>query len=150
MTSDKRVHLVLDSCAVISYFGEFFMGPNTLSSKARMLIEQGFSNDSSVRITIPSLVIVEIYEKWLVTVDKLDFFRKYIFELIMESPNVEIRPLDSETIETFLQIDDGAVNLECHDRLILAVAVLLDGHIVTSDGEIDTYVKKRRVTRGVL
>ena len=63
---------VIDTCCLIAFFDEVFRhtpsyeGSQELSSKTKSIIDQAiFSETTDIRLSIPSIVFVEIYEKWL-------------------------------------------------------------------------------------
>ncbi len=56
--------LVIDSVALISYFSSVFEVKCKISKHAYKLIERAFNKDLFTRISVPSIVFVEIFEKW--------------------------------------------------------------------------------------
>ena len=89
MNSDRL--FVIDTCALIDYFNNVFGVDRTLSQRACRLIEQALTDAPSyVKLSIPSVVFIEIFEKWLTNEEFTAKFRYEVFERIVNSPNVEI------------------------------------------------------------
>jgi len=143
---------VADTNSIISFFSKVFKdAPNyrsspQLSQKANRIIEQAVSSDiSEIRLTIPSIVFVEIYEKWLRTEE---FSRKFFYNVFVplrDSRNIEIRSNDRETLESFIKIDGILKHHDLHDKLILAAAMVLQATLITTDNKIINYVQQQRV-----
>ncbi|NMC63208.1 MAG: hypothetical protein GYA55_08560, partial [SAR324 cluster bacterium] len=91
---------VIDTTSIICYFHDVFQQRDRLSDKARKLLGQAFSTDSgSVKLSIPSIVFVEIYDKWITDEE---FARKFFYEVytpIGQSPNIEVKPIEREVLE---------------------------------------------------
>ncbi|MEI7636578.1 MAG: PIN domain-containing protein [Syntrophus sp. (in: bacteria)] len=142
---------VTDTNSIISYFSDVFDRPNILSFKAKSLIEQALSNPwGSVRLSIPSIVFVEIYEKWFLNEE---FVRKFFYEVytaIDNSANVEIKPIDKEVIENLQQIGGNLLHHDIHDKLIVASAMMLNCPIITTDSAIMEYVKGNQAIPSVI
>jgi PIN domain nuclease of toxin-antitoxin system len=132
---------VTDTNSIIRYFGNVFDIPNTLSVKAKNLIDQALNNPSGiVRLSIPSIVFVEIYEKWLLNEE---FARKFFYEVytaIDNAVNIEIKPIDREVIENLQYIGGNLLHHDLHDKLIVASAMMLNCPIITTDSAIMEYV----------
>ncbi len=141
---------VIDTTSLISYFDYIFGKPSQISDKALTLIRTSFDRESSVRLSIPSIVFVEIFEKWFKSEEFLAKFRAEVFEVISQAPNIEIKPIEQEVLENFIKIQDEDVNLENHDKLILASAMMLECPLITSDPKIIKYVKKHGVIPSVI
>jgi predicted nucleic acid-binding protein len=143
MNSDRR--FVLDTCALIDYFNDVFEVDRILSPRACGLIEQALTNAPSyVKLSIPSVVFVEIFEKWLTNEEFTAKFRYEVFERIVNSPNVEIKPLEQEVIECLLDLGDELRDHDLHDKIILASAKMLNCRLITIDSKIIAYVATRR------
>ena len=151
----EKQRIVIDTTALISYFEFVFNKGSRISNKAKSLIDVAFEFDDKILLTIPSIVFVEIFDKWFrgdSTKDE-EFrakFRAEVFERIRQAPNIEIREIDIEVLENFVLLDDSDINLENHDRLILAAAVALGSSLITSDNKIHTYVEKYKVIPSVI
>lgn len=135
--------------ALISYFSQLFNVPSQISPKGLSYIGKVFQSDSDYLMTIPSVVFVEIFDKWFrgVTPTDEEFRAKFISEIfkpIKSCPNIEIRELDMEVLEQFLHLDDPYINLENRDKIVLASAVVLESPLITSDGKIKEYVEKHK------
>ena len=133
---------VIDTNSIISYFSDVFGQPKVLSSKAERLIAQAICNSSSiVRLSIPSIVFVEIYEKWFINEE---FTQKFFYEVytpIEQSPNIEIKPIEREVLENLNLIGGNLSRHEINDKLIVASAMMLNCPIITTDSEIMKYVQ---------
>ena len=140
---------VLDTNAVISFFDKVFCRSNKyirlqpLSKKVRENIEEAlFSNETHIRLSIPTVVFIEIYEKWLISEEFCRMFFYEVFIPITQSQNVEIRPIDREVLENLLEIGGILKNHDLNDRLILASAIALNAPLITTDKKIIKYIKK--------
>lgn len=134
---------VIDTNSIISFFDAVFKQPIVLSSQTRRLIEQALNNSSSIiRLSIPSIVFVEIYEKWFIDEE---FARKFYYEVytvIKQSPNIEIKPIEREVLENLQRIDGNLLHHDIHDKLIVASAMMLNCPIITTDSKIIRYVEE--------
>jgi PIN domain nuclease of toxin-antitoxin system len=134
---------VIDTCCIIAYFKGVFHEDKEISSKTRELIKNALNQqDGDIKISIPSIVFIEIFEKWLI---HEEFSRKFYYEVyipLKESPNIEIRPLDQEILEMLIKIDGILINHDMHDKIILASAVALDCQLITFDKKIENYVEQ--------
>jgi len=141
---------VMDTNAVISYFKEVFNQPSKISRKAINLINKAFDVESNVRISIPSMAFIEIYDNLLNDEEILKKFRLDVFVKIKEASNFEIKSLEKEVIENILKIKDDYINLENHDKIFLASAMMLKCPLITSDVMITDYVKYYKVIPAVI
>ena len=146
---NKR-YAVLDTNALISYFDSVFKQASRISDEALKLIRHAFQSDSDVVLSIPSVVFIEIYDKWVLGDEFRAMFVSEVLELILQAPNIEIKPIDEEVLENFMYLDDPEVNLENHDRIILASAMMLQWPLITSDSKILKYAKRHRVIPSVI
>lgn len=124
---------VADTTAVISFFDDVFGKGCAISSKGKRLIDQALRDPSQVRLSIPSIVFVEIFDKWFEDEELAAQIYYEVFCLLDSSPNVEIKPLEKEVIERVLAIQDDEINLESHDKIVLASAATLNCPLITSD-----------------
>lgn len=142
----RRVY-VCDTNAIIFFFGEVFDQSNQLSNRANAIIREGiWGVGGEVRLCVPSVVFIEIYEKWL---RNEEFVRKFYYEVFVplkSSENVEIRGIDRETIECLISIEGPLSNHEMHDKLVLAAAMSLECELITSDPVIIRHVE---ITRAI-
>ena len=85
------------------------------------------------KFSIPSIVFIEIYEKWLCS---NEFCRRVyydVFEPLRKSHNIEIRETDKEVLHSLIIINPFLQNHDLHDKLILASALTLEASLITSD-----------------
>jgi hypothetical protein len=70
-----------------------------------------------------------------------------VYEKIKSRENIEIKPLEKEVLLNFIRIEtiDSTINLENHDKQILASAMMLNCGLITSDRKIISYVSKNNV-----
>jgi len=146
----KTKRYVIDTNALISYHAELFEETPKLSRKALNIIEQGITyshnsyNPNRIILFIPSIVFVEIFEKWFRGTDE-EFRKEFIstvYQPLSNAENIEIREIDREVVEKFMTLSDPEINLENRDRVILASALSLQADIITSDAKISRYVRK--------
>jgi PIN domain nuclease of toxin-antitoxin system len=132
---------VSDTNALIWFFGHVFEQPSKLSTRATRIFEHSLSNDENeTKLIIPSVVFIEIYEKWLMDEE---FSRKFYYEVfcrIKESPNIEIKPIEREVIEVLQSIGGVLLDHDIHDKIILASAMMLYCPLITHDRDITEYV----------
>lgn len=143
MVYDDKKRFVVDTVAITSYFAEIFDQKQQISSKGLEWIKNAFAHPYSYIMIVPSIVFVEIFDNWFKPYHGLDEFRaKFTAEVIhpiLQAPNIEIREIDTEIMETFLRLGDSSNRLENRDRIILASAVTLQTPLVTSDPKIIQY-----------
>lgn len=136
---------VLDTNSLISYFSDIFDIASSVSSHAIGIIHRAFVDDPLVRLSIPSVVFVEIFEKWFTSEEFCRKFLVEVFHPIRSAPTIEIKSIDQEVLENFITLDDRVVNLENHDKIILACAMMLNCPLITCDPKMIEYVEKHRV-----
>jgi len=142
---------VSDTNALISYFNTVFEVEPILSKKATVIFDCAFatSNDN-IKLSIPSIVFVEIFEKWFVSEE---FVRKFYYEVytpIIGSPNIEIKPIDQEVLENLIRIRGSLSKHEINDKLILASAMMLNCPLITVDQNIISFVKENDVLPSIV
>ena len=85
---------VIDTNTIIRYFHEVFHEDMKVSSRILTIVQTALSPyEGNIKISIPSIVFVEIFEKWL---RNEEFSKKFYYEVflpIKESPNIEIKPI---------------------------------------------------------
>lgn len=137
---------VIDTNALIYYYGCLFDQEPRLSKKAMSIISIALdSKANQVRLSIPSIVFVEIFRKWL---RKPEFARRFYYDVFVrcrESPNIEIRPIEREILENLALIRGSLSNHEIHDKIILASAMTLNCPLITLDGAIANFVDETGV-----
>lgn len=136
---------VTDATSLISYYSDVFQKPSQISREALNLIDRALLSDPAIRLSVPSIVFVEIFEKWFKSEEFAAKIRSEVFEPINNASNIEIKPLEQEVLENFIEIKDDHINLENHDKIILASAMMLNCSLITSDSKIIKYVKKYKV-----
>ncbi|WP_414548521.1 PIN domain-containing protein [Anabaena sp. CCY 0017] len=130
---------MIDTVALISYFAHIFNVPSKISQKGLSYIDIAFKDyNSKYLIIIPGVVFIEIFDKWFRgnTTENKEFRAKFISEVfnpIKLAPNIEIRELDIEVLESFLDLKDENINLENRDKIVLATAIILNSPLITCD-----------------
>lgn len=145
------VRYVLDTTSLISYFHGVFERPSQISKMSLKIIESAFTEENTILI-IPNIVFVEIFKKWYRSEEWSEKIRYEVYEKVISRPNIEIRPLDLEQLETFLLITDIEPdhNFDNHDKQILACAMMLNCDLITSDRRIIRYNKRKSVVSNIL
>ena len=139
MTSIKRY--VADTNAVISYFNDVFSVQPSVSVVALAIIEKAVNRpELNIRLIIPSIVFVEIYEKWCRNEEILRRIYYDVYKPLTEKPNVELKPVESEVLENLLGIGGVLSGHDLHDKIIVASAMMLECPLITSDQKISQYV----------
>ncbi len=143
----EKIRYVIDTNGLISFFAGVFedtLGFDeslSISQKARNAIQEAvYSLEGGVLLSVPSIVFIEIYEKWL---RSGEFFRKFFYEVftpLKQSPNVEIRAIDQEVLENLLTVDGCLSEHDLHDKLVVASAITLECPIITADRKIIEFV----------
>jgi len=134
---------VTDTNSIISYFHRIFGVPRILSSRACRVIERALiSSPSEVKLSIPSVVFIEIFDKWFVKEEIARKLQYEFFETIKKSPNIEVKPIDQEVLENILKIGDELSSHDMHDKVILASAIMLNCTLITTDVKIIKYVEQ--------
>lgn len=132
---------VADTCSIISFYPEVFPNGNSITQDARDILSKGINDRyANVQISIPSVVFIEIFEKWL---DSEEFVKKFYFDVyypLRENPDVELREIDEEVLSALIKIGGNLSNHEINDKLVLASAIVLNCPLISSDGEIKKYV----------
>jgi PIN domain nuclease of toxin-antitoxin system len=137
---------VIDTVAVISFFHEIFEVAPRLSGEVEKLVERAFSTtEADIKLSIPSVVFVEIFEKWFKGEEFAERFHYDVFERILQSPNIEIKPIEREVLENLLNIGGNLLDHDVHDKIILASAIMLHCPLITTDEKIIQYVKQTEV-----
>ena len=140
---------VADTNAIIRYFKTVFNVSKELSTKAKKIISDSFDDNANIRLSIPSVVFLEIFEKWCRTSEQRSMIYYDVFIPIRDAQNIEIKPIDIEVLENLIYIGGELNDHDIHDKLVLASAMMLDCPLITSDAKIRTYVDKTRIIPGV-
>ncbi len=143
----EKIRYVIDTNGLISFFAGVFEDTTvfdespSISQKARNAIQEAvYSLEGRVLLSVPSIVFIEIYEKWL---RSGEFFRKFFYEVftpLKQSPNVEIRAIDQEVLENLLAVDGCLAEHDLHDKIAVASAMTLECAIITFDEKIIEFV----------
>lgn len=131
---------VIDTHALIWYFQRAFRQPNKNSSFVNGLLDHSLTNEfSPIRIVVPSISLIEIFEKFCTC--EQDARRVYYecFCVLNQSSNVDIRELDWETMQYLIRLDSVLESHEIHDKIIVATAQMLNCCLVTKDPKIWDY-----------
>jgi len=144
---EEKIRYVIDTNGLISFFAEVFddapgfEGSPLISQKTRNTIQEAvFSWEGRVLLSVPSIILIEIYEKWL---RSEEFVRKFFYEVFIplkQSPNVEIRAIDQEVLENLLTVDGCLAGHDLHDKIVVASAMTLECSIITFDHKIKEFV----------
>ncbi|MEN6293836.1 MAG: hypothetical protein ABFD07_17700, partial [Methanobacterium sp.] len=107
---------VIDTNTIINYFHDVFHEDRKVSSQIVKIVQTALSPyEGNIKLSIPSIVFVEIFEKWLLNEE---FSKKFYYEVflpIKESPNIEIKPIDKEVLHEMLDIAGLLKNHDPHD-----------------------------------
>lgn len=149
MIMDERY--VIDTNGIIGFFDRVFEAPSNLSNRAKTLIQRALSGaPQEIKLSIPAVVLVEIFEKWLNSEEMVAKFHYEVFNLLLQSGNIEIKPVEQEVLENMLRIGGILANHEINDKIILASAMMLNCSIITTDTQIREYVEKTHVIPSVI
>jgi len=142
---------VIDTVSFIDYFDNIFGRYGNLSYKARNIIDNAFNAYSGlIKLSIPSVVLVEIYEKWFSDEEFAAKFYYEVYSLIKTSPNIEIKPIEREVLENLIKIGGNLTDHEIHDKLILSSAMMMKCPLITRDPEIIKYFKNTNVIPAII
>lgn len=142
---------VTDTNALIFYFSDVFEQASKLSYRASQLIECALqSSPCEIKLSIPSVVFVEIFDKWLNNEEFAAKFHYEVFNVIQQSPNIEIKPIEQEVLENMLKIGGNLSEHDIHDKLILASAMMLNCPLITTDSKVIEYVNKFRIIPAII
>jgi len=142
---------VIDTNTIIRYFHEVFHEDMKVSSRILTIVQTALCPyEGNIKISIPSIVFVEIFEKWL---RNEEFSKKFYYEVflpIKESPNIEIKPIDKEVLHELLSIAGLLENHDLHDKIVLASAMSLGCKLITSDAKLIQYVEETQIVPEVI
>jgi predicted nucleic acid-binding protein len=142
---------VIDTVSIICYFNEVFGVTQKLSNKAIRLVRWALiTSPTYVKLSIPSVVFIEIYEKWCISEEMTAKVRYEVFNAIKESPNIEVRPIDREVLEYLPNIRGNLANHDLNDKIIVASALALNCPLITTDSEIIKYAKSSQSIPGIV
>lgn len=120
----KEAVYVTDTHSLVWYFTE---NPK-LSKKALRTFEKTVKEGT---IIIPTVVLAEIM--YISRKGRINMTFAETLERIEDNDNFEVVPLDLDILKEAEQMD---VELEMHDKLIVATALFFDAPLITADGEI--------------
>ena len=139
---------VTDTNILISFFSEVFDGiprfgaQPKISQRTENIIKKAISPyEGSVLLSVPSIIFIEIYEKWLYSEEFCRKFFYEVFSLLKQSPNVEIRAIDQEVLENLLTVGGCLENHDLHDKIVVASAITLECPVITFDPTIIEFVE---------
>ena len=149
---------VIDTNALISFFAGVFQHAEgyrdapVLSKQATRIVNEAIvSPSTSIRLSIPMVVFVEIYEKWLRSEEFNRRFYYDVFTPLSRSENIEIRSIDREVLENLVDIGGCLKGHDIHDRLVLASAIALQAQLISTDDKITEYINTNKgVIPGVI
>jgi predicted nucleic acid-binding protein len=91
-------------------------------------------------------VFIELFEKWATSEEKLAQIKSLVVEPLVNSPNIEVRPLDLEVLEELLRLREIEPHLDNHDMIVIASAIILEADLVTSDQKLADLAKKINIS----
>jgi hypothetical protein len=141
---------VIDTVCLIYAFSEVFAQGNRLSGPVSSIIERALASSTDVRLSIPSVVFLELFEKWCINDEMSRRIYYEVFVPIRTSESIEIRPIDREVIETLPVIRGNLARHEIHDKIILASAITLKCPLISVDGAIREFVQATRIIPGII
>jgi PIN domain nuclease of toxin-antitoxin system len=131
---------VADTNAVINHFAEVFGQSNRLSPRAQRIMQAAFgTTEGDVRLSIPAVVFVEIYDKWNTDEERVRRIFFEVFSPACESPNIEIKPIEREVLENLILLGGTLDHHEIHDKIIFASAMMLECSLISTDGVLLDY-----------
>lgn len=140
---------VIDTVGFINYNTEFFKEKDELSKQTRNAIDFCLDKYTNThRLVIPSIVLIEVFRKFLTSTELVNKFYYEVFIDLKENEFVEIKPIENEVLEIFKDLND--FKLENHDRLIFASAIQLNSVLITKDPMIIDYNKKRKLLPSII
>lgn len=136
---------------IIYFFENVFHEKNMLSEKANSIVASALlSRNTDIRLSIPSVVFIELFDKWLTTEEFVKQFHYEIFYPITQSPNIEVKPIEREVIENLICIGGTLQNHDLHDKIVLASAMMLSCPLITTDPELISFVYLNKVIPGII
>lgn len=134
---------VADTCAIISAFPLGFAGapPSISSSSIDLLLEPVHSSYTNLRLIVPSMVFVEIMEKWATTEESRSRLMYEVYFPLFNADHVSIQPVSEETLDSLSYINVHLQDHDLNDRLILAAALEFEADIITSDVVIGDFLR---------
>lgn len=147
----KKVRYVIDTNGIISFFSEIFRcsprydNSPSISQNTINIIKEALSpQEGAVLLSVPSVIFIEIYEKWLSSEEFKSKFWYEVFTPLKQSPNIEIRAIDQEILENLLSVGGTLKQHDLHDKIVVAAAITLECSIITTDTKIMKFVKNEQ------
>lgn len=133
-----RNRYIIDSVGFINYFYDFFKVEDKLSKKTRLIIDNCIKNlNEDYLLVVPSIVIIEVYFKFLFNDEMINNFRFGIYDKIKYNSQIELKPIEKDVIEILSSLND--FELEHHDKIIYASAIELESILISKDSKIISY-----------
>lgn len=140
---------VIDTVGLINYFNVFFEEREILSPETRKKIDLCFDKYiNSHKLIIPSIVLLEIFRKFLISEEKARQFYYEIYVQINENENIEIKAIEKEVLEIFEKLND--FDMEHNDKLIYSSAIQLNCSLISNDPIIIRYNNKRKFITSII
>lgn len=144
---------IVDTCALISYFPDCFpsAGSNKLSVDVKSILDAAF-NKEDILLIFPSIVFVEIFEKWCCEEEDQARIKFNIFKYIQSFENMSIMPIDFEILENILKIKhiEKNHNFDGHDKIVLSTAMVMGNTLISSDQRLQRYNTRNKVIPNVI
>jgi len=100
--------------------------------------------EDNIKLSIPSVVFIEIFDKWLIKEEYVKSFYYNAYLKLLESPNVEIKPIERDVLEILITIKDELDEHEISDKIVVSSAIELDCSLLTTDNKVIEYNKRRK------
>lgn len=100
-------------------------------------------------LVIPSVVFVELFDIFFHDVEYANRIYYELFVPIYSSENIEIRPIDKDTLIALASLKQGLRSHDMHDKIILSTAIALNCKLITFDPLLINYVENNMVIPGV-
>lgn len=138
--------LVIDTTTIISYFSEVFGKDPQVSKKSISIFESAFY-DTSLKIAIPSICIIEIYMKFFKNEEIAQKIKYEVLNKIFSQENISIIALEKEVLENMIKIVGVRKDkkFDNHDKQVLATAMMYNCPLITSDERMIIYNNDRHV-----
>lgn len=131
---------VVDTHAVIWHFPKAFGQMSGNSEKVGRILRETLVDDLSPnRLVVPSIVFVEIFDKFSRTREESSRVYYECFVPLKECDRIELRELDFEILEAVSQVGGVLDSHEINDKIIVATARVLNSPILTKDPKIHEY-----------
>ena len=143
--------VVIDTCAVISYYPKVFQEESTISKGSLELISAALGH-SDVRIIIPTIVFVELFQLYFKREEMSRLIYYEVYLPFRDSPHFELRGFDQDGLNAFITIDDIEPDqkFDNHDKQVLSAAISMNCPLMTSDTKIKRYNDRKSVIPAIL